>query len=70
MKKVNLTIELSGDKEIFEFEGWLRQYVNVIDFRILPDTDKLYDNDTNFRKLVKAVKEAQRERDVYINERN
>lgn len=64
---VNLTIELSPEK-INSFENWLRNTVKVIDFRVIPETKELYDNDPIFRKIVKGIKDAQLIRDRYINE--
>ena len=64
---VNLTIELSPE-EINNFENWLRNTVKVIDFRVIPETKELYDNDPIFRKIVKGIKDAQLIRDRYINE--
>lgn len=35
------------------------------DFQKLPDTNELYENDANFRKLCQAVKTAKKHRDDY-----
>ena len=67
MKTVNLTIELSPE-EINNFENWLRNNVKVIDFKVIPETKHLYDNDPIFRKIVKGIKDAQLIRDRYIND--
>ena len=64
---VNLTIELSTE-EINNFENWLRNTIKVIDFKVIPDTKNLYDNDPVFRKIVKGIKDAQLIRDRYIND--
>jgi len=68
-KTINMTFKMD-EENIVRFESWFRQQEEVIDFRIIPDTSKLYEEDSNFKKLVKAVKDAQRVRDVYINEHN
>ena len=52
------------------FESYLRENMEVIDFKILPSTEKLYKEDSHFKKLVKEVSKAQRIRDVYINDHN
>ena len=67
MKKLNITIELNDDKEIYEFENWIRYYVNVVDFTILTDTKDLYENDNHFKKITKAYYDAKRVRNDYIN---
>lgn len=68
-KTVNITLKIEKS-QIVTFENWLNQQLEVISFKILPDTDNLYENDKTFQKLVKKVKEAQKQRDVYINEKN
>lgn len=69
MKTVNITLKIESE-QVLNFEHWLRQNTDVIDFKILPDTEKLYETDPTFQKLVKAVKTAQKQRDLYINEKN
>lgn len=66
--KVNITLEIDAHN-LTNFEYWLRQQVNVLDFRIVPDTSDLYEKDERFKKLSKAVKSAQLERDRYYNEK-
>lgn len=66
--KLNITIELDPE-EINVFENWLRNTVKVIDFKVIPDTQKLYDTDHVFRKIVKGIKDAQLIRDRYINDK-
>jgi hypothetical protein len=69
MKTVNITFKLD-ESQINNFDNWFRSQVEVIDFKILPDTEKLYSEDSHFKALVKSVKDAQRIRDEYINEHN
>lgn len=67
---VNVTLsDLTAD-QVYHVELFLRQNYGVIDFKILPETKELYNKDTTFQKIVKAVKDAQRVRDIYINEHN
>jgi hypothetical protein len=68
-KTINMTFKLDIT-QINNFENWFRQHEEVIDFKILPDTEKLYSEDSHFKALVKSVKDAQRIRDQYINEHN
>ena len=67
MKTVNLTIELQDEKEVLAFENWLKQYVNIKDIIILPDTKELYESDKHFRDLTKSYKDARKARNNYIN---
>ena len=69
MKTINITLKIQ-DSELNSFESWLRQQLEVVSVRVLPDTDNLYNSSEHFQKLVKAVKKAQNERDNYINKNN
>ena len=68
-KKVNITLEIH-QSEIVNFEKWLRNQLKVIDFKILPDTKELFQNDKNFQKICKEVSKAQKVKEKYINEHN
>ena len=69
MKTINLTFRME-ESEIVNFENWFRHHVEVIDMKILPDTESLYENDKTFQSIVRTLKKAQRVRDNYINEKN
>lgn len=69
MKTINITLKIE-ENQLLNFENWLRQNLEVIDLKILPSTENLYKSDDHFKKLVKAVKVAQRVRDLYINDHN
>ena len=66
---VNLTIENLTDDESYHLENMLRKHYEVRDFKVLPDTKKLYDTDPVFQKIIKGVKDAQLIRDRYINDK-
>lgn len=68
-KTINMTFKIE-ESQVNNFENWFRQQEEVIDFKILPETEKLYSEDNHFKKLVKTVKDAQRVRDNYINNHN
>jgi hypothetical protein len=70
MKTINLTIRLRDNEHIYHFEKFIRNEVEVVDFKILPDIKELYEKDDNFKKIVKGVKDAQLIRDRYINDHN
>ena len=69
LKTINATFGLD-ESQIGIFERALRDSTNVIDFKVLPDTNALYEKDDAFKKLIKAKKDAQRVLDVYINKHN
>ena len=66
---INTTFKVEA-KELSSFEWELRQVVDVIDFKIISDTEKLYRTDKTFKKLVKAKKEATKQCELYINRHN
>ena len=63
---INTTFKISAE-DLVGFEWELRQVVNVIDFKHISDTEKLYISDDKFKKLVKAKKEATKLCELYIN---
>lgn len=69
MVKINITLILEK-KHLVSLENELRGAFDVIDYKVLPDTERLYKEDKAFKKLLALVKNAQRERDIYINEYN
>lgn len=69
MRKINTTIELDESRISF-LEMVLRSEWNVIDFKILPETEKLYEENEAFKKLIKQKKKLQREIDLFINKYN
>ena len=67
MIKVNIVLKLR-DEDLVPFEYELRDLFEVVSYRVLPDTQELYDNKPAFRNLVNKRKEIQEEIDNYINE--
>ena len=65
---VNITIEGLTDDESYHLDKMLRKHYEVKDFKVLPDTSKLYDSDPIFRKILKGIKSAQLVKDRYIND--
>jgi hypothetical protein len=73
MRKVAIVLQLESDEQSHYFEKYLRENMfpdKVISYANLPDTSKLYESSSTFKKLVKGVKDAQRLRDNYIHENN
>jgi len=69
MKTINVTLKIN-EHELTNFESWLREQLEVISFKVIADTNELYESDTTFKKLVKACKDANTLRDEYINNHN
>jgi hypothetical protein len=65
---VNITIEGLTDDQSFHLDNMLRKHYEVKDYKVLPDTSKLYENDLVFRKILKGIKSAQLTKDRYIND--
>ena len=69
MPTVNATFKID-EFQLTEFESWFRNHYNVVDLKILPETEQLYLNDPIFKKLVLNVKTCTKLRDEYINKMN
>ena len=55
METVNITVKIPKDM-IAEFQRFLDQYIDVTGFKILPNTEKMYNEDQVFREKVKNKK--------------
>ena len=66
---INITVKLP-EHNVLGFEEWLDRNMELVAFKILPDTDKLYEEDAAFRKIVKQYKEIVKLKNDYINEHN
>ena len=69
MKTINVTLKIN-ECELTRFESWLRHSLDVVDLRVVPDTEELYKTDKTFKKLVKKYKDAREQKNIYINEHN
>jgi hypothetical protein len=67
MITINTTFKIE-EYMALAFENNLRQNFEVISFRHVPDTEKLWENDKHFQRIVKEIKNLQKLRDEYINE--
>lgn len=64
--KVSFTINIS-EEDFIEAEKFLYNNFDVKDFRILPNTENLYETDKAFQKLISEKKKASRVINEYIN---
>ena len=53
-KTINITLKIE-DTDVINFESWLNQQLEVISFKIMPNTEKLYETDEYFKNIVKNV---------------
>jgi len=67
METVNITLRIDP-KDLFKFQDYIKENYELIGLSVIPNTTKMYEEDKHFKKLVKALKEAQKQRDIYIND--
>jgi len=65
-RKINITLNIPKG-ELLAFERWIRNNTDVIDFKILHDTEHLKDDPT-FKKLLRAKYEAVNKLNDFIND--
>ena len=68
---INMTFKIQGKHRV-PFEQGMRsvEEISVIDYRVMHDTQWLYDNDITFRKMVKEEKKRKDAKLDYINKHN
>lgn len=69
METINITVKLPLEK-IVEFRRFLDEHIEVVGFKVLPNTKKMWDADEYFRKINKNKKKASDIVEVYINDNN
>ncbi len=69
MPTVNATFKID-EFQLTEFDSWFRNHYDVVDLKILPNTEQLYLSDPIFKKLVHNVRTCTKLRDEYINKVN
>ena len=65
---VNTTFKIEAGN-LVELENWLYANLDVVGFRIVPNTEKLYEEDAMFKKLVKIERDARIIKEKYINDK-
>ena len=66
---VNITLKLKNHI-LVDFENWLKDNYNLISFTHLQNTDKMYQEDKGFKKVLKQYKDIKRVKDDYILKNN
>lgn len=69
MEAINLTIKIDKD-EFVRFRNFLEQYIEIVDYKILPNTEKMYEQDEGFRRVRDTVRKAKAVEGKYINDNN
>ena len=66
---VNITLKVEN-KKIVGLEDFLNKHFDLISFEFLTDTDKMYQEDKEFKKLVKLSSDLKKKRLEYISKNN
>ncbi|QIG62333.1 hypothetical protein [Tenacibaculum phage JQ] len=66
---INMTLKIPP-RDLVGFENEMLARYTLIDLKVLPDTERMHEENASFKKLVKKVKAAQKERDEFINNHN
>ena len=66
---VNITLKLKNHI-IIDFENWLKEHYSLISFSHLQNTDKMYNEDKDFKKVLKQYKDVKKLKDEYIIKNN
>tara|TARA_R110001592_G_scaffold206172_1_gene456922 strand:+ start:548 stop:775 length:228 start_codon:yes stop_codon:yes gene_type:complete len=69
METINFTVKLA-EGQATKLIQMLETTTQLVDFRILPNTEEMYDADPLFRELIKAKKSHKTAVEKYINEHN
>tara|TARA_R110000823_G_scaffold299244_1_gene419953 strand:+ start:94 stop:321 length:228 start_codon:yes stop_codon:yes gene_type:complete len=67
METINFTVKLA-EGQATKLIQMLEDTTQLVDFRILPNTEEMYDADPLFRELIKAKKSHNKLIGKYINE--
>lgn len=63
---ISATFKVQGHL-VSPIENFLVEIANLVSYKIIPDTEELYQNDRIFRELVKMESEARKQKEIYIN---
>lgn len=66
---VNTTLKVKNHN-VTDLENWLNEKFNLISFSHLQNTDKMYNEDNYFKKVLKQYKEVKKRKDEYIIKNN
>tara|TARA_R110000772_G_C13145085_1_gene424398 strand:+ start:566 stop:796 length:231 start_codon:yes stop_codon:yes gene_type:complete len=70
METINITLKLP-EHQVAELEQFCREHFeHLLEFKVLPNTEEMYEADPLFRELNKAKKSHKTLIEKYINEHN
>jgi hypothetical protein len=69
METINITVKIPKH-QVVKFSQFMDKHCEVVEFKILPNTEKMYEADPVFRELNKLKKKAKTEVEKYINDNN
>lgn len=69
METINITVKLPAHK-VVEFQQDLDSRIQVVHFKILPNTEQMYEADETYQELCKLEKKAKTVKSKYINDNN
>ena len=69
METINITVKVKEDG-VVQLRQFLDEHIEVLDFKILPDTQKMWDEDEVFQSIVKEQKKHNKLVSKYINDNN
>ena len=69
METINITVKLEKH-QVTKFIQMIEDTTQMVDFRILPDTRKMFEEDEIFRGLLKSQKRWKDTVSKYINDNN
>ena len=56
------------DSLVVHTENWMNEVFDLISYRVIPDTQELWEKYPRFQQLVKQRKAIQEEIDIFVNE--
>ena len=70
METINITVKLP-EHQVVRFQQFIEEHCEyLVDFKILPDTQKMWDEDEVFQSIVKEQKKHNKLVSKYINDNN
>ncbi len=69
METINITVKIAPEG-VAQFQRFLDEHIEVVEFKILPNTDKMREQDETFQKLIKERKKVKTIIEKYINDNN
>ncbi len=70
METINITVKLP-EHQVVKFQQFIEEHCeHLVDFKILPDTQKMWEEDEGFKSITKNIERWKKTRDKYINDNN